>query len=442
MPTVLAVTEAATCTAGRVGTSAPALPAPAAVRYQSLDVWRGVACLMVVVVHSSFYWKFDAPTAGGPDQSVAARLLGLVPMLALGVQIFFVVSGYCIAATADSVRRKPGHTVEYFRRRVRRIFPPYWAALLLALALPALVAALGWPGLFGSTGAVNTGSIPAAAELTGWQWLGNLTLTEEWRHHLVGGDQLNLLGPAWSLCYEEQFYLVCGAILLIAPRRFFTGALLVTLGTLALMVVSAAWGGLPIRGFFFDGRWLLFAAGVFIYYHHNYAAPRRWWLVPAGFALALAAALVVRYGFLARSGTEVKSWAFEYVAGVFFAIVLLVLRRWDGLLARARFLKPLAACGTMCYSLYLVHWPITKLTSAALFRAGVRGAWPTLLVTIPVAMAASLLVAWAFYRLVERRFLNQPAGASGKDARRVETPNTPAPRPAVGARAMAPAGVN
>jgi len=440
VPKLVAVAEAPGSTARRAGPSAPALPPPAAVRYQSLDIWRGIACLMVVVVHSSFYWKFDAPPAGSPDQSVAAHVLGLVPMLALGVQIFFVISGYCIAATADSVRRKPGRTAEYFRRRVRRIFPPYWAALLLALALPALVAALGWPGLSGSTGGVNTGSIPTAAELTGWQWLGNLTLTEEWRHHLFGSDQLNLLGPAWSLCYEEQFYLVCGAILLIAPRRFFTGALLVTLGTLALMVVSSACGGLPIRGFFFDGRWLLFAAGVFIYYHHNYAAPREWWLVPAGLALAITAALIVRYGFLARSGTELKSWAFEYVAGALFAIVLLLLRRWDGLLARARILKPLAACGTMCYSLYLVHWPITKLTSAALFQAGVRGAWPTLLVTIPIAMTASLLVARAFYLLVERRFLNQPAGAPKKDARRVKTPNIPAPRPAVGAMAMAPAG--
>jgi peptidoglycan/LPS O-acetylase OafA/YrhL len=410
------------------------------VRYQSLDIWRGVACLMVVVVHSSFYWKFDAPPVGSPDRSVAAHVLGLVPMLGMGVQIFFVISGYCIAATADSVRRKQGRTAEYFRRRVRRIFPPYWAALLLAIVLPALVAALGWPGLFGGTGAVNTGSIPAAAELTGWQWLGNLTLTEEWRHQLFGSDQRNLLGPAWSLCYEEQFYLVCGVILLIAPRRFFAGALLVTFGTLVLMVVSVACGGLPIRGFFFDGRWLLFAAGVFIYYHHNYATPRGRWLVPAGFALAITAALVVRYGFLAGGTTDQKSWAFEYVAAMLFAIVLLGVRRWDEVLARARILKPLAACGTMCYSLYLIHWPITKLTSAALFRADVRGAWPTLLLTIPLAMTASLVAAWGFHLLVERRFLNQPAGARQKHAHRAETPSVLTPRPALGAMAIAPVG--
>lgn len=381
---------------------------PPAVRYQSLDVWRGIACLMVVILHASFYWKFDRPEPGASDGQIAVRLLELVSRMAVGVQIFFVISGYCIAATADSVRRKPGRTTEYFRRRVRRIFPPYWAALAFAILLPAVLTAAGWPGLFDATGAVNTGSVPSAGRLTASQWFGNLTLTEHFRYHLFGSPELKLLGPSWSLSYEEQFYFVCGVILLVAPRKFFGGAVAVSLCTGVVMVLNAAGFNLPVEGFFFDGRWLLFAAGIAVYYHRNYGAAVRPWLIPGTLGLAATLALVVRFGVLAASDADRRAWANEYVAGTFFAILLMALSRWDHRIATARLLRPLAACGTMCYSLYLVHYPITKVISAALFRAGVRGAWPTLLVTIPVATAASCLAAWAFFRVVERRYLNPP----------------------------------
>jgi peptidoglycan/LPS O-acetylase OafA/YrhL len=63
----------------------------------------------------------------------------------------------------------------------------------------------------------------------------------------------------------------------------------------------------------------------------------------------------------------------------------------------------------MCYSLYLVHWPITKLISHWLFELGVTTVWDTLAITIPVGVAASVCVAWVFHVLVERRFLNSPS---------------------------------
>src|SRR2546423_626648 len=91
----------------RVRKQAPAqqlalLPAPRNPRYISLDIWRGAACLAVVLSHSMIYLGAQTLSNRG-DQIIAAlgRLGGW------GVWLFFVISGYCIAATSDSTRRQP-----------------------------------------------------------------------------------------------------------------------------------------------------------------------------------------------------------------------------------------------------------------------------------------------------------------------------------------------
>src|SRR5437867_860676 len=71
---------------------------PRSSRYQSLDLWRGAACLMLVVYHASFFvstelrlWDLSAWTSG--DAAIKAAQL-----MWIGVPLFFVVSGFCIAA--------------------------------------------------------------------------------------------------------------------------------------------------------------------------------------------------------------------------------------------------------------------------------------------------------------------------------------------------------
>jgi len=89
-----------------------------------------------------------------------------------------------------------------------------------------------------------------------------------------------------------------------------------------------------------------------------------------------------------------------------FAIALIPLFNFDLRIAQSRWLRPVMWCGVMCYSLYLVHYPVELLTTQLLYNAGVQGEWSTLFVTVPLSLCASLLCAWAFYLLVERRFLN------------------------------------
>src|SRR5437899_1665457 len=105
---------------------------PSSTRYYSLDIWRGVACLFIVLLHSAGY-----------THNETNWLIKIWDQLWIGVPMFFVISGYCISATADATRRNVRHPAwNYFYRRFRRIYPPYWCFLLLALIATTLAPSL------------------------------------------------------------------------------------------------------------------------------------------------------------------------------------------------------------------------------------------------------------------------------------------------------------
>jgi len=390
--------------------AAPApLAAPRAPRYYSLDLWRGVACLLVVLKHVTIYAPSYGLVGGGDTAApgVASWLVAGTTHLWIGVPFFFVISGYCISATADSLRRRPRGLASYFARRVRRIYPPYWIHLgllcLLVLVLEALVPELMADG---------HRNIPPPGWLSEGQWVGNLTLTESWRYHVGGGPQAYYNTVAWTLCYEEQFYLVVGLLLALAPRRFFLGAGVITALVVALYVLVSRRivNGSSIDGFFFDGYWIHFAAGMLLYYRVNYAT--RWGTWTANLLLlATLVAFAVDHPPFHRVGPRIAE------GGIFacgFALVLSLLHPWDRRLASARAAQPLLFCGQICYSLYLIHWPVCKAVGHGLYLLGVRGDTATLLITVPVGVAASVLLAWAFFRLCESRFLNAPASKASR----------------------------
>src|SRR5262245_25324420 len=102
--------------------------APSSQRYDTLDAWRGIACLLVIVYHSTLFgvapadWDRVIQSGGSVwDWTLMACTQGKI-----GVPIFFVISGYCIAASAESVRGNRHGAGAFFVRRFRRIYPPYW----------------------------------------------------------------------------------------------------------------------------------------------------------------------------------------------------------------------------------------------------------------------------------------------------------------------------
>jgi len=155
----------------------PAPAHPVSPRLPTLDGLRAIAILLVVPHNLNLIATF-----GGTQLVVAALHRGWI-----GVQLFFVLSGFLITRILLDARDAPAYYRSFFVRRALRIFPLYYAALLvLFVLLPAL-------------GLVSFESDPMV-ELSYWAYFSN------WYgpFHQVP----DTVSHFWSLAIEEQFYLL------------------------------------------------------------------------------------------------------------------------------------------------------------------------------------------------------------------------------------------
>ena len=153
----------------------------------------------------------------------------------LGVDVFFVLSGYLITSILLAEERPPGNVGSFWGRRARRLLP---AVLVLLVALSVYAWAAG-PGLVPA-------QLRSPAEAT-------LFYVANWQQIAAGHSyfaqfmSVSPLQQTWSLAIEEQYYLVwplviAGTLFLVRRRREWRGALLGI--TVALAVASAIWMGI------------------------------------------------------------------------------------------------------------------------------------------------------------------------------------------------------
>lgn len=347
-------------------------------RYELIDGWRGLAALAVVVNHVA------GLRIGGP-----------------AVMLFFVISGYCIAVSIDSCRRRKMTFGQFMYRRVKRIYPPY----LLSLGFWAATRALK----FHQTGVNELARAPH-------EWLQNFTITQ-WLtlvpHPLpyAATNPTNFVAAYWSLGYEEQFYLVTGLMMLFASRGR-ARALGLVLGTLGAALLFNAFFPRLSFGVFLD-YWAMFAFGVLVFYRlcrTESRVGRR--LIDGGLT-----AMVVVSAYMAwpRGGAGVAATQFalggryvyeESAVAAAFALLLIYSRAAGPILDKMLIYKPFAWLGALTFSLYLVHQfnlvLIARVASKIVGPAAVS-AWygVTLQVTLHIALAT---VFWFF---CERPFLNK-----------------------------------
>jgi peptidoglycan/LPS O-acetylase OafA/YrhL len=369
-------------------------------RLLSIDMLRGVAVLGVLVSHVPF------STAHTPAQGVEP-LPGWVVELTtygqFGVQLFLVISGFCIHM--QWARQSEGRVsfIAFWRRRLHRLYPPYAAALALSLAGLFVLHGV----LLGHPGQAWTEDFGYAS---GGQLLVDLVLLVLLAQNLNGAYLRVGNAPFWSLALEEQLYLLYFPLLWLRRRIGWVGALAVC------AAVTTGWRaiGLYMRGapdswlYIGPALWLQCALGALAVESYLGKVVLPPWTRSAGVAVLCTAVAValnhsyVGYAHIASKLVSDSAFGMSFFVWINFAAAREQRQAW-GPIARA-----LAHVGGWSYSLYLTHEPVIVAAKQIAVRAGI-GAHGVLVARLGAALAAGYL----FHVVVERRFMNAPAAVRG-----------------------------
>ncbi|MEU6407726.1 acyltransferase [Microbispora sp. NPDC046933] len=334
-------------------TDAPAI-SPGPSRLRVLDLLRFCAALGVVLFH------FGETRAWGTPNAFPA--LSAVTMFGVyGVRLFFLISGFVILMSAWG--RTPGH---FAASRIARLFPAYWASVLVLGGL--------------AVGGLITDHRPSLTEL-----LANMTMLQH------GFRVRDLEIVYWTLWQELVFYalIACLAAVGITYRRClaFMGAWVL------LLAIADRVNADLLQAVLVPFSAPYFIAGMALYLVHRFGGSLFPWLfVGVGWVLGLYAVLNEEPPALRRYGQALGSALVVAVISLIFLVMILVavgaFDRFDW--------RWLTFLGTLTYPLYLFHHHVGFLLIQWLHPAlGNR-------VTLPLAVAAALLVAYGVHRLVER----------------------------------------
>jgi peptidoglycan/LPS O-acetylase OafA/YrhL len=311
---------------------------------------------------------------------------GWVPGGFVGVDVFFVISGYLISSLVmDEMRQGKFRLIAFYARRARRIFP----ALIAVLCSVFL---LGWilflPDEFSQLGRhIFAGALFGA----------NLLLWTETGYFDIAANLKPLL-HLWSLGIEEQFYILWPLILLPLSRNerirvwLIAGLFFVSL-LLNVFLVQAY----PSATFYLPAMraWELLL-GAFLA-----AAMRENWRVGRAFAPSIAAgvgaALILASVGLFTSHTSFPGWAAVIpTAGTALIITARQAQRKNFISGRVLSHPMAVYIGRISYPLYLWHWPLLAIALISRFGEPLPS-WLRL-----VIVAASFLLAALTYAGIER----------------------------------------
>ena len=362
--------------------------------YRTLEAWRGFASLWVVLFHAA-----HATFVRYPDLR-SAPVYAFSLYGALGVQLFFVISGYCIATAACNALPRERGFQHFLRARLRRIYPPYWFAWPLAAAFTVLAGLAAKALHLGPSYSADNDVLHQSAAYL----LSNLTLTQ------VPAHRASLIPPTWTLCYEMGFYLIV-ALLILVPAlardaRAFLNALH-GLTVAALLVLAFA----PQYQFYPLDLWPQFGLGVVVYdlvRHPREGRPRLWLLAVTALFLTFA----VRSD-LPSGPTDVSS-RLTFAVTLAFGLLLLLLHRFDAALSRLKAVQVFSWVGLFSYSLYLVHMLVIGIANQIVHLA--RMPERLHLVSFGVTVLAGVAAGRVFYHFFERPFVRPllvPASVSG-----------------------------
>jgi len=365
-------------------------------RMLTLDAMRGGAALAVVTYHALGVAPRTA--LSGWESSLPQITAYVVHYAFAGIYLFFVISGFCIhlfwaKARAAGIHEPTINFFSFWKRRVRRLYPPYFAALALYLCY------LGYK---------------TPVHVTGF-YLWDVLLHVFMVHNVDLRTTYTINGAFWTLAIEEQLYLAYFLLLFLRIRYGWTKTLLLCFSARVVWLimghaVSASLGiHIPVTEAAAT-NWFIWALGALsVEAALGIVKLPRWCfrLSAAGIAVGCAMALAQLLPLVDQTGwVHDLGWLVMHPAwGVgFFVLVNYAVaaeQRWRvKSLQVPRLIPSLASVGLISYSLYLthsfvlMHWYWFGFTRRHILTI-------SLLIMTPLSVA----FAWVFFRICERPFM-------------------------------------
>ncbi|MBF6650294.1 acyltransferase [Methylobacter sp. BlB1] len=327
---------------------------------QSLQVFRGFAALVVVAHHSAL--STDAFVSRLPDSAKT-----LFDMGHLGVDFFFVLSGFIImyahmddAATLTASKR-------YVLKRLSRIYPAY---LPVGMALLVLYAVM--PDLSASGG-------------RHYSLISSLLL--------LPADSRPALSVAWTLVHELMFYLVF--VLFFVSRHWLAAGLLAWAALIFLVnywYTPTGWLRYPLSLMNIE---FILGVGAAWVVRYQISYKKAGWIAVLGAAIAICALLLMTQ----ENGLYLR---LVLAMGLALVIVGFTVHEQSSFLGWPALLLIL---GNASYSIYLIHNPLLSITQRVAGRMQLT--WPLAMI---LGIVLSLFAGWLYYLSVERtalRFFQQ-----------------------------------
>ncbi len=364
---------------------------------------RGIAVLAVIITHlphsSSLGTHADA---SGANSALPAWITQWTHYGQYGVHLFLVLSGFCIHLRWVRVGALDAKIdfLPFWKRRLHRLYPPYFVALLGTLA-----------ALFVFHGVLHGTYRQGLAAALGYTSTTKLAIDLALLVLLMqnvnrAADRIGN-GPFWSLALEEQLYMLYFPMLAIRRRFGWLATFSLALASSVAWRVAVTILPLPTGIAWFllgPSRWFEWVLGALaVVAHYERVTLPSWIRHPAH---------IVAAALLALASAPPKLWfptgkvhlLSDLVFGWFFFTLVHAMtssKAVERASNDSRLLRALGSVGVASYSLYLTHEP--TLVVAKWIALKLHAPTP---VVVAFRFALAMAVGYAFHYLVERRFIH------------------------------------
>jgi peptidoglycan/LPS O-acetylase OafA/YrhL len=359
----------------------------------ALDGLRGIAILLVVVCHFQSNLGISADGRAWP-------LVAIAHAGWMGVDLFFVLSGFLITGILVDARGSDSYFSAFYARRALRILPVYYGFLFaIFVLLPLLHLGAG-------------DNYMLARQHQTWYWLHTTNI-------MMAIDELPRRGPYpstlfWSLAVEEQFYFIWPAVVaLCSPRVLRKVCIAGVIGCIVLRIVGGLAGvsGLALSVLPFTRGDTLFIGGLLAieYRHGGLGRYKNAAKVAAIASVVVLAGLIGIYGQLDYNDPGTAMFGSIAIMALGASAVIIGISSTESRFARVLKSRFFRFFGRYSYAMYVVHtavlaglnhyYPFRSVATIAGFALPAQTAWALVYVAFSVGVA---MLSW---NLVEKHFL-------------------------------------